>query len=161
MLIRVRHLQLPEAVGEVEAGEYLRVGVADFLEALVDRPDGVFVGDGLLVDGSVVQDYAEALALLLGYAEYRGVVAAVGLFNEARLEPAHDVVLDELEVVEGQAVLGLVRWVFLAGDLDGVLDHVREAEVEAVGAEDVLILHECLEVLAAHLVGDVGLFDRV
>ena len=66
---------LPKSGGEIQGGEYGRVGSSDVPDAFADFFHGIFVYVGVLVEQPEVLYNPESLALLFRYAEYGRVVA--------------------------------------------------------------------------------------
>ena len=87
---------MPIAIGEVEARKEFGFGFPNFLDALVNGANGVFIRERFEIEKTVVQDYSKASAILLRDAKNGGILARVGSFNETRVEPTNHIILDEL-----------------------------------------------------------------
>ncbi len=62
---------LPESGGEIQSGEYGRVGSADVPDAFADFFHGILVDVGVLIEQPEVLHDPESLALLLWHTKYR------------------------------------------------------------------------------------------
>ena len=68
---------LPESGGEIQSGEYGRVGSSDVPNAFADFLHGIFVDVGVLIEQPEVLHDPESLALLLWYTENGRVIQRI------------------------------------------------------------------------------------
>ncbi len=134
-----RHL--PEPRREVDGGENGRVGSSDVSNALTDFLHGVLVDLRVLVESPKVLYNAEALTVLLGHTENRGVVERAGSPYHAQFEPFLQGLLDEGLVSRFERELLLIDW-FVVLEMQSVGKRSTSSQIGFVDADHLSILFE-------------------